>query len=248
MEYGYEPVDLKIRRIPYYAISFIRVLIAIRREKRLEFITGVVFNKQKSIYLKKMDLFFHIKTLLDILTLKEVVLDKEYERGGVRIEKKDKVIVDIGAGFGDFSIFAAKKNPDAKIYAFEPDRTYIPLLKENIKKNRVGNVRVNSEAVFSMEQIFRFIRPQSNRSKYGPNHFTQCDFMKIDCEGCEFQILSKESLKFLGSVKKISMEYHENDRFKVRTLVDLLRKEGRQVSFYPRRNSEGLGLLGSKAY
>ena len=54
MEYGYEPVDLKIRRIPYYAISFIRVLIAIRREKRLEFITGVVFNKQKSIYLKNV--------------------------------------------------------------------------------------------------------------------------------------------------------------------------------------------------
>lgn len=160
MEYRYSGAKLKIRRIPYYLRSLLILLKEIEPKWRLRFFIDLLLPKIKTVKLKKRKLVFRLKTWLDVLTLKEVVLDGEYERYGVKIEDRDRIIVDIGAGFGDFSIFIAKKFPQAKIFAFEPDSAYFVLLKENIRLNKVKNIIPHKMAIRSLRQALNPI--QSN--------------------------------------------------------------------------------------
>ena len=121
--------EIKIRRIFYYIDSLIKLYKALTPGQLLHFIRMLFLPDIKTLKLKRYNLQFKLKTLLDILTLKEVVIDEEYENCGVKTDKNDKVVVDIGAGFGDFSVLTAKKFPQAKIFAFEPDPFYFCLLR-----------------------------------------------------------------------------------------------------------------------
>ena len=51
---------------------------------------------------------------------------------------KSKVIFDIGANTGIYSLIAGKLNPNAKIIAFEPSSIIIPKLKKNIMDNNLN--------------------------------------------------------------------------------------------------------------
>lgn len=141
MEYHYMGTKPRLSRLPYYILSLKVIYNSIDRLYKYDFLYDLLFSSPfKKIHLKKNNLIFQLKTWLDILTLKEVVLDDEYQNHGVVVEQKDRVIVDIGAGFGDFSIMIARKFPQAKIFAFEPDSLYFSLLLENIRLNGVKNV------------------------------------------------------------------------------------------------------------
>lgn len=157
MEYKYSGTKLKIHRISYYFRSLLILLKEIEPKCWLRFFIDLLLPKIKTVKLKKRKLVFQLKTWLDVLTLKEVVLDEEYERYGVEIEDKDRIIVDIGAGFGDFSITITKKYPRVKIFAFEPDSFYFNLLQENIRLNKVRNIIVYQKAITSLKQISHLI-------------------------------------------------------------------------------------------
>lgn len=53
---------------------------------------------------------FYVSNLIDIWTLKEVVVDKQYE--AFKKIKEGDTIIDVGAAIGDFSICAAKKSKE----------------------------------------------------------------------------------------------------------------------------------------
>jgi len=151
-------------RLPYYISSFVKLFLKGVPPLSVPKFFIELFKPTKVILLRKFGMTFKLKTYLDLLVLKEVVLDEEYESLGVAIDEKDKIIIDIGAGFGDFSIMIAKKFPGARIYAFEPDQSYFSLLKENIKINNVQNVFAFNTAVNSLKQLIRVI--QSNPIQY----------------------------------------------------------------------------------
>ena len=48
------------------------------------------------------------------------------------------VFFDVGANIGIYSIYAAKRNPKAKIFAFEPEYSNLHMLKQNILKNKLS--------------------------------------------------------------------------------------------------------------
>lgn len=52
------------------------------------------------------------------------------------IDSSSKVILDIGANCGIFSALALKRIPSAKVYAFEPSKTLIPVIKKNCHQNK----------------------------------------------------------------------------------------------------------------
>ena len=56
--------------------------------------------------IKVNNLLFYVKNFMDIWTIKEVVIDRQYEIFR-KIQSGDTVI-DIGCGIGDFSIVAEK--------------------------------------------------------------------------------------------------------------------------------------------
>jgi FkbM family methyltransferase len=137
------------------------------------------------------------------------------------------VVVDIGAHRGVFATWAALHG--ALVFAFEPCRKTFEDLVANVQMNHlegrvrpqnlgiwskacalplyywpddaggnslVESTRTSSEQVLctTLEDVFRTIR--------------WCDFLKIDCEGAEFEILQYVSDEVLAKVSALSAEIH----------------------------------------
>lgn len=225
-------MQFKFYRIPYYINSMLTLLSAMQFSSVPFFLlTLVPLYPTKIVVLKKPKLTFKLKTFLDLLFLKEVVIDKEYEMYGPTVGYKDKIIVDVGAGFGDFSISIAKKFPHSSVYAFEANKLYFNLLQENIRINNVTNVYPYIKTVRNLHDIFQII------------HSPIIDFMKMDCEGYEYSIISNKEKKYIKRIKKLVMEYHEIDMHTASELYAIIKHERFTTAIYPRKEVKGLGLI-----
>ena len=206
---------MKLYRLPYYIQSLIEIFKNLRVGWPLK--------------IKKNGLSFRIGSVTDLLVLKEVIIDDDYQIK--KVGRKPQIIVDIGAGFGDYSLTVAKKNPNSKLYCFEPDRKYYFLLRKNVDDNKVANVVVWNEAVVSLSQLFTKIKT------------SRIDILKLDCEGAEYQILFKDRNR-LRKIKKIVMEYHNSDLGTGEKLEMWLGQSGFETKVVPRqRGVPNLGLL-----
>ena len=107
-------------------------------------------------------------------------------------------IVDVGASIGDFVVNIRRRGHGNKICAFEPEKSSFAILKLNIELNRLENVVALNEPA-SHEAILRLLAAE----KY-------IAFLKIDCEGCEYEILNGQQNSWLRNVKEIHMETHRD--------------------------------------
>jgi len=178
---------MKISALSYYVSS------------TLTLINGLSFWKIPLLFFKKTVLFklknsleFYVSDLMDVWTLKEIILDDQYQQ--FKKIRKNEVVVDIGAGVGDFSVLVSRRAK--KVFAFEMNREKFKLLEKNVKINRCQNIVIASKEVDSLETVFRKLK------------INDCDFLKIDCEGCEYQIFKDVSKKTLSRIKYIAMEVH----------------------------------------
>jgi len=108
---------------------------------------------------------FYVSNLMDIWTLKEVVVDKQYEKD--RKIANDDVVIDVGAAIGDFSVYAAKRAKKVIVYECDDERVF--LMKKNLSLNAKTNIILKHKKAISLKQIMDGIN--------------KCDFLKIDCEG-----------------------------------------------------------------
>jgi predicted RNA methylase len=200
--------------------------------QRVPFLVSLMGLGNTRIIFHKPRLIFRVLTLLDVLTLKEVVLDRCYEQD-VSVSEKDRVIVDIGAGFGDFAVSIAKRYPKASIYAFEPDLKYFSLLKENIRENKVRNIIAVPLAIQSFTDLGKTVKG---------GHIA---FLKSDCEGCEFQITRTDG-SLWKRVGKVAMEYHEGKGRNVEDLKNFFLRAGFRVAVSPHASVLGIGFLSAK--
>jgi hypothetical protein len=196
-----------------------------------EFIFGLVsrdFGKMVCRF-SRPPVCLYYREPLDVLIFKEVLIDREYENKDVSIGDSDKTIVDIGAGAGDFAVSSAVLHKQARIYAYEPDNAYNGTLKMNIQKNRMTNVTAYKKFVRRIDDVL---------AETG-----KIDFLKVDCEGGEYQIFDGISKKSAGKIRKISMEYHEFNGKTVNDLSEKLTGAGYLVNIYPSREVPGIGYL-----
>jgi len=154
---------------------------------------------------------FFVTSLMEIWTIKEVVLDKQYEEH--RELKENDIVVDIGAAIGEFTIHAAEKAN--LVYAIEVNKNRINRLKDNIQENNLKNIIVLNEKATSLNKIFNDF------------NIEKCNFLKIDCEGCEYEIFESISLSVLNKIEYIAMEVHffnSEMQYKYIELKELLSK------------------------
>lgn len=205
---------------------------------------------------------------MDVWVVKEACLDRFYERFDVKPDN-GWVIVDVGAGIGDFAIDIARRFSESLVFAFEPAPDSFALLQENVALNHLQNVRAFCCAVgaergtTSLDVDVReavMYRAAPGGDTDGPGQirvpvislddvFSQCelrrcDLLKIDCEGGEYDILLHASPETLAKIRHISLEYHEGvTAFSHDHLVRELERHGFQVRIQPNPAHRHLGYL-----
>jgi FkbM family methyltransferase len=185
---------------------------------------------------------FKVRSLMDAWIIKETCLDKDYEVHGTPIQDH-WVVADIGAGLGDFTLMTAHAHPTARVFAYEPFAESFALLQHNIELNGVTNVQARPIAIGAQRgkkvlattgAAVQHTTTGSTVSGNATNQMEvesitlddllaqtggQCDFLKMDCEGGEFEILLNASCETLSKFNHICMEYH--DGFTPYSHVDL---------------------------
>lgn len=186
-----------------------------------------------------------IQTPLDALIFKETVIDDCYRLSSL---KDPKVIIDIGAAYGDFSWYAKKLYPSAQVIAYEPDPFHAALLNNNIvplgcmvKQEAVGatgqvEMILHSDHTQSSAHTVKGIQPISTHQVTSVTlhdalkAYDSVDLVKIDCEGAEKEIFEHTDPKVFSKIKRFSIEYHEFVVPGIRNqIVNLLKKHGYEV-------------------
>lgn len=165
--------------------------------------------------------------------LENIFIDREYADYFPFYEKA--VIVDIGAHYGYFSLFASKNTqPESQIFAFEPSAQNFQRLKKNLKACQIENILPFQMAVGGQNKTVQlFTGADVNHSvfeNYALGNQTQqgesvemctletifqqqqidkIDFLKIDCEGGEYPVILESDKSVLEKVDTISMEFHD---------------------------------------
>lgn len=131
------------------------------------------------------------------------------------------VVLDIGANIGAHTIpMADAVGPDGAVLAFEPNPSVIDLLRTNIEANNLDNVEVHgvgisdshgSSILKMRDDNFGASTLYHHDDGFEQSHFevdlfpltefvTSADFLKIDVEGEEYNILSSIDLENFSSM------------------------------------------------
>lgn len=188
----------------------------------------------------------------DKQALYEVWKLKEYETEYFVIRPGD-VIIDIGAHIGTFSVWAAQKAASGHVFAFEPDPENYALLEENKHLNHLTNLHIVNSAVSEVRgQAMLFTSDYHNMThsffEEGTRDNTLVDtisladilqeyglervqYLKIDAEGAEYQIILKTPASVLQRIDKIFIEYHDylNHGYDYKDLTGYLAENGFQT-------------------
>ena len=138
---------MNFRKYLYYADSIPKLLTGMREwHLVLQFFLGLPLTERKIISLRKAGLHFQVRGKMDIWSIKETFLDRFYEKFGVLIQD-GWVIIDIGAGIGEYTLFAVAGHPGSTVHAYEPFPESFSLLKANLELNGIEGVQIFPEAV-----------------------------------------------------------------------------------------------------
>jgi FkbM family methyltransferase len=166
--------------------------------------------------------------------------------------KDDSVVIDAGANMGIFSIFAASLAPRGKIYAFEPVRGTFKSLVKNIQeysnvalinkglgdrtaRKKILNLGVGDEGSVMEDSPFY----KNSKDRKGiledvevttiddfvkENNLPRVDFIKIDTEGYEANILrgAAETIKKFKPVIAMSAYHNPGDKKDLPRIVQSL--------------------------
>lgn len=198
-------------------------------------------------------------------TLSEHFMDKKYS-GYVDVEEGD-VVIDIGFNYGVFTL-RSLNNGASKVYGFEPNvDAYNVSKKVYTDKNKVEifNFAVGSEnGKVIMKQSISSLTSSTfgDVEDYKKSYDVDCvkltdfiffhkikkiDFLKIDCEGSEYEIFESIPDEIFSTIKKIHVEYHYNDGEKVKSIIDKLDKNNFEWRFDGNSNEYSvIGMIYAK--
>jgi precorrin-6B methylase 2 len=151
----------------------------------------------------------------------ETILLDVYETKG----NTGSTMVDVGASIGDSVLQSVFQTRWTRVYAFEPDPRAFAYLRKNIESNRTRLEKQGS-------QVFLFNTAATRGtldSLFDQYRETSIDFLKIDCEGCEYSLLLPWSRDRLRKIRRISMEFHKVGGQSITALTDKLMSAGFQV-------------------
>jgi FkbM family methyltransferase len=163
-----------------------------------------------------------------------------YEKDYDFLPVKDRVIIDIGANIADSSIYFAMTGAK-KVIALEPFPKNFEVAQKNITLNgftdKIELLNAGCCGGQSKDMVLdasaNGVGCQSTQSSLGSNiHFYTLEelinkyninspaVLKIDCEGCEYDIIFSNGRTMLDKFSHIQVEYHHGFRDLKKHLVD----------------------------
>jgi FkbM family methyltransferase len=131
------------------------------------------------------------------------------------------IVVDIGSCIGFFTCHAFDRGA-SKVYAVEPNRNLVNTILKNASQHIVNKdpspLTIVNAAIGSDSNYLKNIHGKVNDSTFNIITFKQfletykidyIDYLKVDCEGGEYNIFTAENFDFIkNKVKHISLEVH----------------------------------------
>jgi FkbM family methyltransferase len=230
----------------YYAASVPRLAWGFRRPHRVA--AALLGRRPFEVELRRTGLRFRVRNAMDLWIVKETCLDEAYLPPGLRLEPGWSV-VDVGAGIGDFTVRVASQCPRGVVHAYEPLAASFDLLRSNVAANGLANVVVRREAVASRPGAMaarlgagrpaveaRFVADDGPDASSAPARDLAavldalpggaCDLLKMDCEGCEFDVVLGSPPALLRRVRRFSLEAHDGADGRAEAIVGHLRAHG----------------------
>lgn len=176
------------------------------------------------------------------------IRDGEYD---LPLRESPASVLDIGANEGGFSVWARSKWPDALIRTYEPNPSSFALLTANLfgdKNVAFENRAITGDGRNIVLKVGEFNSGEA--SIFGPDtrspiqcdsvaasEIPSCEFVKIDTEGCEREIIEKLNL---SGTKTVVLEYHRASDFQ--PILDIM--DQRKFHLFDHRAiAEGRGIL-----
>jgi FkbM family methyltransferase len=173
-------------------------------------------------------------------------------------------IVDIGANIGTFAVHAALRNPDAKVYCYEPEQKNFDCLVNNIEINglgtrvfpfrravasqigprdlAVGDSLSNSLVIVPDGATRQTVVCTTLRNILETRKLGVIDLLKMNCEGGEYEILESCTDREFERISNIRLEYHNMNapNRNGRALSRFLEERGYRIERFTRyRNTSG---------
>jgi FkbM family methyltransferase len=192
-----------------------------------------------------------LQELTDLKAFWQIFLRRVY-----RVRRSDRIILDLGANIGMFTLYAAGIASQARIFSYEPFPSTFDRLLATVRDHQletrvtclnyavtgVSGTRVMADAAVPSQR--RALTPASS-SKSGTqvlgktleaifeeNNLHRVDLLKIDVEGSEYEILLSTPPSLLARISRIAMEYHGDSLpFSKKQLFEHLCDSGFAVSW-----------------
>jgi FkbM family methyltransferase len=258
-----------LRKYSYYLLSIFELLLGFDNPILLAKIyLNLPYPGIKTVRLRSQGLQFRVRGAMDVWSIKETFLDRFYEKHGFAIQPNWKII-DIGAGIGDYTLYATMMQPSSKVFSFEPYPESFVLLQENLRLNAITTAQIFDEAIGASSgelildltggeplQFQSHLRKVANVKKslsvsslsladaLARLELESCDLLKLDCEGAEYSILFSTPQPVLENIRHIVMEYHDNLlQHNHNDLTHFLTERGFHVEIFTNSVHSHLGYL-----
>lgn len=172
----------------------------------------------------------------------ELVIRETWVENVYQIELGDfhssKLMIDLGANIGSVSLYAVSLDPEVKVIAYEPQLDNYNLLLENIELNgATDRITVVKKAVSNTRGTLGI------SNDLGNSHLTkdkaaeqvelitledvldgieECDVLKIDVEGAEYEIITGASDETLNKIRYLTLEFSNTTKNKFGGIIATL--------------------------
>ena len=195
------------------------------------------------------------KIALRSRSVDELILSKSYQQHRFFPRnfafKGYETVIDLGAHIGVFALIAASACPLGKVFAIEACQENYDLLQKNLTLNGMENTFSSHLAIASKAGKVELILDEENWAHCirdnitpegpQPNQLVKAqtlaqylnvhgidsvDYLKMNVEGAEYEILLKSQNDTLRKVKQFNIEFHPSGRWNGQLLEQRLRQLG----------------------
>lgn len=181
------------------------------------------------------------------ILIKGYILDEPYRE----LDVEGKTVLDIGANIGDSAIYFSARGAH-KVISFEPYPVTFEVAKLNVEENGLqGQVLLLNEGagrsgVMKLDTELWSTRssPAKNTTEGVPIRFSSLSelverfslrnaILKVNCEGCEYELLLGSDEKTISCFEQVAIEYHGDPK--------AIAKKVKRAGFHVRILPKGFG-------